>query len=41
MVKRYKDTKSMVYYRVDSGQKSRLLQDSSHHKSMKTKQYFK
>ena len=40
MVKRDKDTKSMVYYRVDSGQNSWVLQDSSHHKIMETEQYF-
>ena len=41
MAERYKDTKFMAYYRVDSAKKSRLLKDSSHHKTMKTKQYFK
>ena len=32
MVKHYKDTESMVYYEVDSGQKFRLLKESNHHK---------
>ena len=32
MVKHYKDTESMTYYKVNSGQKFRLLKDSNHHK---------